>query len=157
MCTLYDSALYILCMMGMYVYLYIYICTYALYVSSMFAYIYIYIFILCILYIIYTYFRKGCLLDLWNMHFWEAMCGGVLKHLGSEHLDSLCSLQTTGWWKSKCLTSPKIDTKNDTHCPYRNKHPKAPKSTRNAAKGCFTGAPLQATRQRNDRQWQSSN
>ena len=51
MCTLYDSALYILCMMGMYVYLYIYICTYALYVSSMFAYIYTYLY--CVFYILY--------------------------------------------------------------------------------------------------------
>jgi len=107
----------------MYVYIYIYM--YTLYVSVC-LHIYIDIFALCILLYIYTYFRMGCLLDLWNMHFWEAICAGVLKHLGSEHLDPFCSLQTTGWWKSKRLSSPKIDTKYDTHCPYRNKHPKAP-------------------------------
>jgi hypothetical protein len=146
--------IYILCMMGMYVGLcrsvcmciYIYVYTVCV---CMFAYIYRHI---CIVYsIIYIHvLSNGMPIGPLKYAF---LRGNLRRGLKAFRIwTSWPFLLFTNHWLMEVQAF--IISQNWHEIRHALPLPEqAPKSTRHAAKGCFTGAPLQATRQRNDRQW----
>lgn len=138
-----------------------YICLYmyALYVPSMFAYIYI--FILCILYILYIYLlSKGMPIGPLKYAF---LRGNLWRGLKACRIRTswLSLYNFTNHWLMEVQVfniSLKSWQEKRHALPFSEQAPKSTKKDRGFAvkRCCIVWAPLQATRQRNDRQWQSS-